>query len=532
VQTAELFAPIALTAAFGTAVAATGTVVAVGAPAAPTTSEDPQPGAVYVYSEPRAGWSNGSYGTKVVPIGSAGGDAFGFSVAFAGRDLVVGAPGVDVDGHHAQGAVYVFAPEGNAWTQVAELTAADGAADDQFGFSLSAQNGVTIVGAPGTSFTTGGLLKSETSAQGAAYIFSEGTSGWSRSSQTAELTASNGATDDSFGTSDALSGSTAAVGAPNASGGQGARAGAVYVFEEAESGWSTGTQKGTLVSGGSQAGDGLGTSVSASEGTIAAGAPGYSSAGVESGIVDIFAEPSGGWENEMAPAELIPPGTSTDKQLGVSIALTSTGAIAGAPASGNSTLEGSALVFGRPASGWTNQSSPQALDAAHPSPDSLFGSAVASVGSDVIIGAKNAPTRGQPGQGAAYVFSPVLVLSTRQSHPLWRLTKTNSSQREPIGTTFTIRTNERAGIVGTLERLTSSGRHLGDAVSAFTLRTTGGVQRVRFDGRLRSGHRLTPGRYQLTIRGQDGSQPVKTNHLEFEVLASRVLSRKFASRRR
>ena len=88
---------------------------------------------------------------------------------------------------------------GNTWTQQAELTASDGAASDDFGYSVAVSGTTAVVGAWGRH-----------SATGAAYVFGESANTWT---QQAELTASDGAASDDFGYSVAVSGTTAVVGA-------------------------------------------------------------------------------------------------------------------------------------------------------------------------------------------------------------------------------------------------------------------------------------------------------------------------------
>lgn len=66
----------------------------------------------------------------------AAGDLFGFSVALSDGTIVVGAPHHMVGSNQYQGAAYVFVQSGGTWNQQAELTAADGAANDFFGWSV------------------------------------------------------------------------------------------------------------------------------------------------------------------------------------------------------------------------------------------------------------------------------------------------------------------------------------------------------------------------------------------------------------
>ena len=70
----------------------------------------------------------------------------------------------------------------------------------------------------------------ETLTKGAAYVFTEPGSGWANMTQAAKLTASDGAADDQFGQSAAVSGNTVVVGAICATVGGNADQGAAYVF--------------------------------------------------------------------------------------------------------------------------------------------------------------------------------------------------------------------------------------------------------------------------------------------------------------
>ncbi len=90
----------------------------------------------------------------------------------------------------------------------AHLTASDGATDDCFDISVAVSGDTVVVGAERDNI--GANLD-----QGSAYVFVKPTTGgWaSTSSFDAKLTASDGATDDRFGISVAVSGDTVVVGA-------------------------------------------------------------------------------------------------------------------------------------------------------------------------------------------------------------------------------------------------------------------------------------------------------------------------------
>jgi hypothetical protein len=158
---------------------------------------------------------------RLTAADGAAGDELGWSVAVAGDTAVVGAPGADVGANANQGAVYVFARAGDAWTQTAKLTASDGAASDQLGFSVAVAGDTIVAGAP---FAAIGANAD----QGAAYSFAA--TGAAARTETAKLTASDGAAGDLFGWSVALAGDTIVAGAPRAAVGANADQGAALVF--------------------------------------------------------------------------------------------------------------------------------------------------------------------------------------------------------------------------------------------------------------------------------------------------------------
>ena len=113
-------------------------------------------------------------------------------------------------------------------TQTAKLTASDGMADDNFGDSVAISGNTLVVGA--LNATVGG-----NPAQGAAYVFTEPSSGWADTTQTAKLTASDGAAGDCFGCSVSISGNTVVVGAVSATViGDNVGPGAAYVFGQSQ----------------------------------------------------------------------------------------------------------------------------------------------------------------------------------------------------------------------------------------------------------------------------------------------------------
>ena len=129
---------------------------------------------------------------KLTASDGAGGDWFGVSVSIDGDTVVIGAYYDDDDGSNS-GSAYVFTRVtagdlASGWTQVAKLTADDGAADDLVRLRSVSIDGDTVVIGAYTDDDDG-------SDSGSAYVFTRDTagdlaSGWT---QVAKLTADDGA---------------------------------------------------------------------------------------------------------------------------------------------------------------------------------------------------------------------------------------------------------------------------------------------------------------------------------------------------
>jgi len=129
---------------------------------------------------------------------------FGYALAIEGDRIVVGAPGVELASD--AGAAYVFERRPHSgWIEVAKLTASNPQPEGHFGRTVAMSGNRVIIGA-GAFFGVPTL--------GQAYVFERSASGdWL---QVAELEPSDGAQGlgQAFGTSVALDGDRALVGAP------------------------------------------------------------------------------------------------------------------------------------------------------------------------------------------------------------------------------------------------------------------------------------------------------------------------------
>ncbi len=409
VQTAELIASDrAAGDNLGASVAVSGNTIVAGTPFH-TVGGNTYQGAVYVFTEPSGGWSTATQTAELTASDGAAGDELGWSVAVSGDTIVAGAIQRQVGDQLGQGAVYVFSEPGGGWTnatETAELTASDGASNDKLGSSV-AVNGPTITaGAP--SHAVG-----NNDTQGAVYVYTKPSGGWTDATQSAELTASDGAASDQLGSSVALSADTIVAGSPQRTVGGNTDQGAVYVFTEPAGGWTDATQTARLTASDGAAFDALGWTVAISGDTIASGAPlravGNNTA---QGTVYVYTKPAGGWTDATQTAELTASDGAAGDQLGSSVAVSDDTLTAGAPqrtVSGH-LGQGTVYVYSKPGGGWANATQTAELTASDGASNDELGSSVAISGTTIAAGSPRRTAL----RGALYVFSSGLSISTTQ----------------------------------------------------------------------------------------------------------------------
>ena len=94
---------------------------------------------------------------KITASDAMAGDQFGQSIAMAGDVIAVGANRADIGANKDQGAVYLFQRMGNDWVEEEKLTASDGIAGDEFGYSLWAFGNLMAAGAHLADSTNGAV---------------------------------------------------------------------------------------------------------------------------------------------------------------------------------------------------------------------------------------------------------------------------------------------------------------------------------------------------------------------------------------
>jgi hypothetical protein len=149
-----------------------------------------------------------------------GGGSFASHISLSGNAALIGAAGATNTNGVASGAAYVFDRNGSVFSQTVKLTASDGLAGDNFGFSASIWENWAVVGASGDDVGGSGD-------RGSAYVYERTTQGWVQRQQ---LLAPDGATGDGFGKDVRICGDRIFVGAPNDDDGMATDSGGVYRF--------------------------------------------------------------------------------------------------------------------------------------------------------------------------------------------------------------------------------------------------------------------------------------------------------------
>lgn len=206
-------------------------------------------------------------------------DFFGFRVAISGTTALVSAYGDDDVGSFS-GSVYVFERIGGQWIEVQKLLASDGAAFDNFGFSLAIDGDKAVIGAH-LDDDFGGF-------SGAVYLFEKAGGIWM---ETQKLLPNNGAANDQFGFSVDIQGSQIVIGARNESS-TSQFGGAAYIFEDVGGSWS---QTAILKPNDQSVNKFFGSAVSVSQGTVLVGAFGDNAIELSSGAAYVFEKVAGIW---------------------------------------------------------------------------------------------------------------------------------------------------------------------------------------------------------------------------------------------
>jgi uncharacterized repeat protein (TIGR01451 family) len=381
----------------GSSIAIDGNAIVVGAPECNDNGDNY--GSVRILE--RSGPEEVEHRQKLTASDGKACDRFGASVAIESADVLIGAPG---DATSA-GSAYVFAssPPRN---EQQKLTASDGQAGDGFGSSVGISGDTAVAGAPGDD--DNGLDS------GSAYLFER--DGTTTLSQQQKLTAADGEAGDRFGSSVAISGERAVVGAPGDDD-NGADAGAAYVFVRNGSTWS---QEQKLTPDDGSVGAAYGSSVSINGDRLVVGSP--QEGGTGAAYVYLQSDDAFVQQDKLTPSS----GAAGDA-FGSSVDVNGDQVVVGSPGTdGNGADSGSAHVYGHDGSQWMNLGELTNPDGAA---GDAFGSSVATDGGTSVVGAPNVDSNAISNAGQVYSFLvPRSDLSIVKSAP---------AGHPPVGETLT-----------------------------------------------------------------------------------------------
>ncbi len=239
---------------------------------------------------------------------------------------------------------------------------------------------------------SGDLLGASFVGSGAGYVFVRSGTTWS---QQAKLVTSTHATGDSCGRSVALEGDTAVVGCVRQTGTV-TRQGVVYVFVRSGTSW---TQQARLTASDPAADDNFGVSVAISGETLLVGAHGHNDHGADSGSAYVFVRSGTSWTQQ---AKIDAADAAAGDLFGVSVDLSGDTALVGAQtADPHGTDSGAAYVFVRSGSLWPQQAKLTAPDGAA---GDRFGISVRLSGNTALVGSFGDDIGSVTDAGSAYVF--------------------------------------------------------------------------------------------------------------------------------
>ncbi len=325
-------------------------------------------------------WSSTPTESKIIASDGAQNDRFGKDVAISGDGLyAIGGATYEADGGSRAGAAYIFVKSGGSWSQQQKIVASDAATEHWFGNAVA-------INSDGTYAVVGAYQHDiYGSNAGAAFIFTRSGSTWT---QQQRIVSSSFTATGYFGSDVSINsdGTYVAVGAMGEN--------AVEVFTRSGSTWSFQAR--------CQASDGahntsFGTTVEISrDGTHLITGDNNKAGG---GAAYVFTRSGTSWSQQ---AKLVSTDLESADYFGYDVALNSDGTYAvvgSAFEDTGQTSAGSAYVFTRSGSTWTQQAKIQASDVTG---SAFFGSGTSmnSNGTFIIVGAYGLNSR----IGSVYIF--------------------------------------------------------------------------------------------------------------------------------
>jgi hypothetical protein len=322
-----------------------------------------------------------------------------------------------------------------------QVTAPDGAANDWFGNAVALDGDFALIGAYTDDIGANGE-------QGSAYVFTRDETGWSLQQK---LTASDGEAGDRFGTSVALYGDTALVGAYTDTVGGNEWQGSAYVFTRSGTTWS---EQAKLIAPDGAWRDNFGIAVALSDDTALVGASlDDVDANGDQGSAYVFIRSGTNWSLQQ---KLNAADGAVSDHFGNSVALAGDTLLVGANQGdvGTNAEQGSAYVFTRSGTSWSLQ---QKLTAADGAAGDYFGNSVALSGETALMGAGADDIDANDNQGSAYVFTRSGTHWTLQQ----KLTAPDGMELDIFGNSVAL--SDDTALVGTHWDAIDTNNHQGSA---------------------------------------------------------------------
>ncbi len=323
---------------------------------------------------------------------------YGWSVACVRDYAAVGAP---YDGTSAGGTVYVYSRSldgSNTWTLVTRILNPSNH-DSGFGSAVAMNGDLLVVGAPFNSDVFTGA--------GAAFVFGRNQGGTNQWGLVKKLTAADGSTNDQFGASVSISNTLVAVGSPSATVLSVTNCGAVYLFDQNQSGTNQWGLVKKVTSTNSVIAEHFGTVVSVNADTLAVGTPFETFSNiVNAGAAFVLGRNQGGSNNWGQVTKLTLVGAATQDHFGAAIAISGDNLLVGAPLVdlGGTNDAGAAYVYSRNQGGTNQWGLVKKLTSPSYATNDHFGASVALDNGVAVVGVPLADGGNGVDAGAAYLF--------------------------------------------------------------------------------------------------------------------------------
>ena len=307
---------------------------------------------------------------------------YGRAVDLSGDYAIVGAIR-DTDSGLSSGAAYILFRSQGQWIEQQKLKASNTSSNDMFSIDVAISGDYAVVGANGVDH--------DVPAAGSVYVFKRSGTTWV---EQAELTIPNASSLDQLGISVTISGDYIIAGTLEDDAGD--NSGSAYVFVRNGDSW---IQQTKLTASDAAAGDRFGGSLDLCGEYAIIGTDSKDGIGQNSGAAYIFKRTGSTWSEQ---AKLLASDEAEKDLFGEEVAISGDYAIVGAIGNDDAgSQSGSAYIFSRDGTTWTEQAKLTAADA---EAGDNFGRDVDIRGDDVIVGAHSVDAATTINSGSAYIF--------------------------------------------------------------------------------------------------------------------------------